>query len=56
MTSLALSMTIAWVLLIASWIIPFAFKTKTNSRVIGIIVSAISCGMFLSSWIFSIIK
>jgi hypothetical protein len=56
MTAQGLTMTIAWVLLIASWIIPFAFKTKTNSRVIGIIVSAISFGMFLSSWIFTIFK
>jgi len=56
MTAQGLTMTIAWVLLIASWIIPFAFKTKTNSRVVGLIVSAISFGMFLSSWIFTIIK
>ena len=56
MTAQGLTMTIAWVLLIASWIIPFAFKTKTNSRVVGLIVSAISFGMFLSSWIFTMFK
>ncbi len=56
MTAQGLTMTIAWVLLVASWIIPFAFKTKTNSRIIGIIISAISCGMFLSSWIFTMFK
>lgn len=56
MTALSLTMTIAWVLLVASWIIPFAFKAKTNSRIVGLIVSAVSCGMFFSSWIFSIIK
>jgi hypothetical protein len=56
MTAQGLTMTIAWVLLIASWIIPFAFKTKTNSRVIGIIVSAISFGMFIASYIFTILK
>jgi hypothetical protein len=56
MTAQALTMTIAWVLLIASWIIPFVFRTKTNSRIIGLILSAASCGMFLSSYIFTVFK
>jgi len=55
MTAQALTMTIAWVLLIASWIIPFVIKTS-SARMICIILSAISCGVFLSSWIFSLLK
>ena len=52
MNATTLTLSIAWVFLIGSWILPFVKKGSYNYKVAGLIVSAISFGMFLSHTIY----
>lgn len=52
MNATTLTLIIAWVLLIASWVIPFVKKGNYNYRIAGLIISAISFGMFLTHSIY----
>lgn len=52
----SIALVLAWVILIVSWIIPFAFKSKPIARMVAIILSALSCGIFLCSSLHIIFK
>ena len=56
MNATMLTLSIAWVLLISSWIIPFVKRGNIKYRTAALIISAMSFGMFLAHSIYQFIK
>lgn len=42
-------MIIGWCLLVSSWVIPYVVKDKLNRRFVGLSLSAIAVGVFISA-------
>jgi len=47
-------MSIAWTLLILSWVVPLLVKNKRTGSFIGVVLSGISLGMFIADTIYQL--
>lgn len=55
MTAFVFCNVIGWTVLIASWVSPYFIQDKQKARLVGLILSALATGMFISNgiWIFT---